>query len=101
MLPRFFDRDVEAGILHFANAGKCSWQDYAQWALDCCDKAGLSLKAKTVGACRLKDMANWIARRPVYSVLSTAKYTQLTGTSPRTWRDAVADYITRFYALRG
>ena len=101
MLPRFFDRDVEGGILHFANAGKCSWQDYAQWALDCCDKAGLSLKAKTVGACRLKDMANWIARRPVYSVLSTAKYTQLTGTSPRTWRDAVADYITRFYALRG
>ena len=100
MLPRFFDRDVEGGILHFANAGKCSWQDYAQWALDCCDKAGLSLKAKTVGACRLKDMANWIARRPVYSVLSTAKYTQLTGTSPRTWRDAVADYITCFYALR-
>lgn len=100
MLPEFFDRDVEDGILHFANAGKCSWQEYAQWALDCCDKAGLSLKAKTVGACRLKDMANWIARRPVYSVLSTAKNTQLTGTSPRTWRDAVADYITRFYSKK-
>ena len=100
MLPQFFDRDVEGGILHFANAGKCSWQEYAQWALDCCDKAGLSLKAKTVGACRLKDMANWIARRPVYSVLSIAKYTQLTGTSPRTWREAVADYITRFYSKK-
>ena len=100
MLPEFFDRDVEDGILHFANAGKCSWQEYAQWALDCCDKAGLSLKAKTVGACRLKDMANWIARRPVYSVLSTAKNTQLTGTSPRTWRDAVADYITRLYSKK-
>jgi dTDP-4-dehydrorhamnose reductase len=97
MLPQFFDRDVEDGILHFANAGKCSWQEYAQWALDCCDKAGLSLRAKTVGACRLKDMANWIARRPVYSVLSTAKFTQLTGMSPCTWREAVADYITRFY----
>lgn len=100
MLPEFFDRDVERGILHLANVGKCSWQEYAQWALDCCDKAGLSLKAKTVGACRLKDMANWIARRPVYSVLSTAKYAQLTGTSPRTWRDAVADYITRFYSKK-
>jgi dTDP-4-dehydrorhamnose reductase len=100
MLPQFFDRDVEDGILHFANAGKCSWQEYAQWALDCCDKAGLSLRAKTVGACRLKDMANWIARRPVYSVLSTAKYTQLTGTSPCTWREAVADYITRFYSKK-
>jgi dTDP-4-dehydrorhamnose reductase len=100
MLSPFFDSDVEGGILHFANAGRCSWQDYAQWALDCCDKAGLSLKAKTVGVCRLKDMANWIAHRPVYSVLSTAKYTQLTGISPRTWREAVADYITRFYSKK-
>ena len=99
MLPRFFD-NVEGGILHFANAGKCSWQEYAQWALDCCDKAGLSLKAKTVGACRLKDMAAWVARRPVYSVLSTVKYAQLSGPSPRTWRDAVADYITRFYSKK-
>lgn len=100
MLPRFFDNDVEGGILHFANAGKCSWQEYAQWALDCCGKAGLSLKAKTVGACRLKDMGAWIARRPVYSVLSTEKYAQLTGTPPRTWRDAVADYITGFHSKK-
>ncbi len=88
------------GILHFANSGECSWQQYAQWALDCCEQGGLSLKAKKIGESKLKDMTNWIARRPVYSVLSTQKYTQLTGTSPRTWRDAVADYITRFYSKK-
>jgi dTDP-4-dehydrorhamnose reductase len=88
------------GILHFANAGECSWQEYAQWALDCCHEAGLSLKARTVGALKLKDMSSWVARRPVYSVLSTEKYAQLGGTSPRTWRDAVADYITRFYSKK-
>jgi dTDP-4-dehydrorhamnose reductase len=100
MLPQFFVRDVEGGVLHFANAGKCSWQEYAQWALECCERAGVSLKARTVGALKIKDMAKWIARRPVYSVLSVAKYTELTGTSPRAWRDAVADYITRFYSKK-
>src|SRR5207248_2712282 len=99
-LPQFFDREVEGGILHFANAGQCSWQEYAQWALDCCHDAGLPLRARTVGADKLKNMASWIARRPVYSVLSTAKYTKLTDTSPRTWREAVSDYITRFYSKK-
>jgi dTDP-4-dehydrorhamnose reductase len=97
LLPQFFDRGVEGGILHFANAGKCSWQEYAQWGLECCHDAGIPLKAKTVGALKLSEMKNWLARRPVYSVLSTAKYTELTGTAPRAWRKAVADYITRFY----
>ena len=85
------------GILHFANTGQCTWQEYAQWALDCCHKVGVPLRARTVGAGKLENMSNWIARRPVYSVLSTAKYTNLTGISPRTWREAVSDYITHFY----
>jgi dTDP-4-dehydrorhamnose reductase len=88
------------GILHFANAGKCSWQEYAQWALDCSQRANVPLKAKTVGAIRLHDMKSWVARRPVYSVLSTAKYTELAGAPPRAWREAVADYITRFYSKK-
>src|SRR5712671_181012 len=100
MLPQFFDRGVAGGILHFGNAGKCTWQEYAQWALDCCHNAGISLKARTVGALKLSEMTNWVARRPVDSVLSTAKYTELTGTAPRAWRDAVADYITRFYSKK-
>jgi dTDP-4-dehydrorhamnose reductase len=100
-LPRFFTHAADyGGIVHFANAGECSWREYGQWALDCCDEAGLPLEATTVGSRKLEDMANWVARRPVYSVLSTAKYTKLTGTPSRTWRDAVADYITRFYSKK-
>jgi dTDP-4-dehydrorhamnose reductase len=89
-----------SGILHFANTGECSWQEYGQWALDCCQASGISIKAKTVGALELKDMKNWVARRPVYSVLSSARYSALTGTSPRAWRDAVVDYIRRFYSKK-
>jgi len=110
MLLQFFDREIAGGILHFANAGKCTWQEYAQWALDCCRDAGISLKGRTVGALKLSEMtrlrqgsggqAPWVARRPVYSVLSSAKYTELTGTAPRAWREAVNDYITRFYSKK-
>lgn len=108
MLPRIFD--VDAGIVHLTNTGQCSWQEYAQHALDCCRAAGVPLKAKTVGALKLADMtrlrqgsggqANWIARRPVHSVLSTAKYQALTGIKPRSWREAVADYIERSYSKK-
>lgn len=100
MLPQFFDRGVAGGILHFANAGKCSWQEYAQWALDCCRDAGIPLKGRTVGALKVSEMTNWVARRPVYSVLSTAKYAELAGRTSRAWREAVADYITRFYSKK-
>jgi len=100
MLPQFFELNVEGGILHFANSGECSWQEYAQWALDCCASEGIALKAKKVGALKVADMKDWIARRPVYSVLSTAKYSALTGDSPRAWRDAVADYIRHFYTQK-
>jgi dTDP-4-dehydrorhamnose reductase len=98
MLPRIFDAD--AGVVHLTNTGQCSWQEYAQHALDCCRAAGVPLKAKTVGPLKLADMKNWVARRPVHSVLSTVKYQALTGTKPRSWREAVADYIERSYSKK-
>jgi dTDP-4-dehydrorhamnose reductase len=82
-----------SGILHFANAGECSWQEYAQHALDCCHQFGVPLKARTVAPLKLSDMKNFIARRPVYSVLSTSKFNALAGKSPRSWQDAVAEYV--------
>lgn len=112
MLPRFFvagvvDRGAAtsergkagvndpgySGILHFANAGECSWQEYAQFALDCCRSLGVPLKARTVAPLKLADMKDFVARRPVYSVLSTDKFCALTGAPPRNWRDAVAEYV--------
>ena len=98
MLPLFFDGDLPGGILHFSNAGECSWQEYAQHALDCCYELGIPLKVKTVAPLKLADMKNFIARRPVYTVLSNVKYTALAGEAPRAWRDALSDYIKRSYS---
>jgi dTDP-4-dehydrorhamnose reductase len=39
-------------------------------------------------------MKNFVAQRPVRTVLSTAKFAALTGVKPRHWREAVAEYIS-------
>jgi dTDP-4-dehydrorhamnose reductase len=88
-----WDHDAH-GILHLANDGECSWQEWAQYAIDACRSAGLPMKAETVGTLSLSDMKNFVACRPVYTVLSTAKFTALTGVQPRHWREAVAEYIS-------
>ena len=82
------------GILHLANNGGCSWQEWAQYAIDVCRSLGIPLKAKRVEAVSLADMKNFVAQRPVHTVLSTAKFAALTGVQPRHWREAVAEYIT-------
>ena len=98
MLPTFFSESSASGVLHYAGAGGCSWQEYAQWGLDCCMSLGMPMRATKIGALCLSDMKNFIAKRPVHSVLSTAKYEALTKTKPSAWRDAVAEYVTEFYS---
>ena len=97
LLQPLLDRYAVAGILHLANRGACSWQEYAQWALDCCHKFGFPMKAKQVGAASLGEMKNFVARRPVYTVLGTEKYERITGATPRDWHLAVANYVRDHY----
>lgn len=93
-----FLRDVKAGgILHIANAGECTWQEYGQFAIESAIAAGLPLKAKEVAPQKMAELTAFIARRPVYTVLSTAKLAKLTGHAPRSWQDAVEDYIFNYY----
>jgi dTDP-4-dehydrorhamnose reductase len=93
------DKDAN-GILHLANNGGCSWQEWAQYAIDVCLSLGLPLKAERVGAVSLADMRNFVARRPVHTVLSSAKFTALTGVQPRHWREAIAEYISAYVSKK-
>ena len=81
------------GLLHIANSGQCTWQEYAQHAIDCCHQAGVPVKATRVDPIKMSDLKAWIARRPVHTVLSTSKLEKVTGLTPRSWRDAVEEYI--------
>ena len=93
MLHPLLDKADVSGILHLTNAGSCSWQEYAQWALDCAGAAGIPLKAQTVDAISLKDIEKLYCQAAIYSALSTEKYRRLTEKSPRDWRDAVFEYV--------
>jgi dTDP-4-dehydrorhamnose reductase len=97
LLRPLLDSQEVAGLLHLANRGACSWQEYAQWALDCCHEFGVPMRAKAVGALSLGQMKNFVARRPPYTVLATEKYERLTGSAPRHWHDAVAEYVRDHY----
>ena len=88
------------GTVHLANRGACSWQEYGQWALDCCRAEGLALRTQKVDATSLSAMTQFVARRPIYTVLATEKYERLTGTPPRTWQEAVRSYVQDFVGPR-
>ena len=101
LLQPFLEKESQGnGLLHLANRGECSWQEYAQWALDCCHREGVKMKARTVGATSLAAMTHFIAQRPVYTVLATEKYERITNQAPRDWHDAVAEYIREHYGRR-
>lgn len=100
MIRALILHDTARGIFHLTNSGGCSWQEYGQWALDCCEKEGVPLKARRVAPLKMAEMKNFIARRPPYSVLSTAKFEKMTGIVPRHWRDAVAEYVHEYVSRR-
>jgi dTDP-4-dehydrorhamnose reductase len=93
--PLLCDRNAN-GVLHLANGGECTWQEYAQWAIDCCLDKGIPMKARTIGAQPLESMKNFVAKRPVYSVLATTRYETLTGQRPRPWQEAVSAFVREY-----
>ena len=81
------------GVVHLCNTGACTWQEYGQFAIDCALAAGEKLQGTVVEPLKMADLKAFIARRPVYTAMSTAKLTRLTGLTPRSWQEAVSAYI--------
>jgi dTDP-4-dehydrorhamnose reductase len=81
------------GILHLANTGSCTWQEYGQHALDCAAKAGLPLKATRVGGVPMESIKAFVAKRPVQTALDTSKLFNLGRLAPRPWQEAVEGYV--------
>ena len=100
MLHPFLREFPEGGVLHASNSGACTWRDYGEFALQCAARAGIPVKTTEVKFLPIAGMKAFVARRPVYTVLSTEKLASLTGKTPRSWREAVEDYVTAYIAPR-
>lgn len=79
------------GIFHLVNSGQCSWCELAAEAINL---AGLNC---TVNAIPSSDYPTK-ATRPKYSVLSTEKFTKVTGVTPRPWPQALRDYVYKDFS---
>lgn len=99
-LAPFLGQQTLGGILHLCNKGECTWQQYGQYAIECALAEGLPLRARKVGGLALAEMKKFVAKRPVYTVLSTEKVARLTGTAPRGWQSAVEHYVANHLAPR-
>jgi dTDP-4-dehydrorhamnose reductase len=85
------------GTLHLCNTGECSWQEYGQHALHCAAAVGLPLRTSQVEPLKLAAMKSFVAQRPIYTPLATARFNKLTGITPRLWQEAVEDYVRTFW----
>jgi len=79
-----------SGLVHAVNSGQASWCELASEAVNL---ANLESVVQPITS----DQWPQKAKRPAYSVLSTARLTELTGITPRPWPQAVRDYV--YYLL--
>jgi dTDP-4-dehydrorhamnose reductase len=76
------------GVVHFANAGEATWHELASEALAREGHADVLIRPVPTSEVPRP------ARRPRWSVLDTALYERLTGTVPRSWREALGEYLS-------
>lgn len=80
------ERNVN-GLLHITNRGNCSWFQFARQILK---EAGITeVQVMPIKSSQLQRPA----LRPLYSVLSTQKFTSITGKAMQPWQLALQDYL--------
>lgn len=82
------ERREVAGTYHFSNAGITTWFGFAKAIFEI---AGIDPK---VIPCTTADYPTK-ARRPAWSALDTTKFEKTFSVTPRPWREAVAETISR------
>lgn len=74
------------GIVHYADAGDCTWFDFASAIVA---ESGASTRVIPVSTSEFPRPA----ARPAYSVLSTRRFEEITGARPDSWRAGLREYL--------
>ena len=77
------------GIFNLVNSSDCNRLEFVNEIFDIMhyDKSRIMLMPSAP--------QSWIAKRPETTILSTAKYSELTGRKMRNWQDALRDYLEK------
>ena len=76
------------GVFHYADAGECTWYDFACAIVEESGARGVPVDPVT------SDQFPRPAARPAYSVLSTERYERFTGVTPDPWREGLREYLS-------
>ncbi|MDR1000982.1 MAG: dTDP-4-dehydrorhamnose reductase [Clostridiales bacterium] len=82
------------GVYHCVNGGECSWYDFAREFLS------LSGLDYSITPCGTEEFPR-PAKRPAYSSLDNMMLRLTIGDGMRHWKDAIADYMSRYNKCTG
>jgi dTDP-4-dehydrorhamnose reductase len=94
IVEQHIDNPRAYGLYHWTNAGECSWYEFA---CELFRLAGVEVRVEPITT----EQFGAKARRPRYSVLSTASFKSLTGLQPRPWQEALQEYVQRTREIEG
>lgn len=81
------------GVFHVCNSEPCSWRDWGQYCVELAREAGLPVISDDVSSVSVNSVEAFVAKRPLYSAMSTEKFKQFTGITPRIWKDALREFL--------
>lgn len=82
----------QVGIFHFANSGATSRHTFASAIAEAGKLHGYPIKVKSIIPVSICEYPT-PAKRPLYSVLDTTKVSRKIKYTPRSWQDALAEYL--------
>lgn len=84
------------GLYHFANAGQCSWHEFAEAIVAEAGRLGVPLAVQRILPIATADYP-LPAPRPAWSVLATQRFRSVTGCTVPEWRDGLIRHLAARY----